>query len=210
MFEPEPELPEFIRHKVRTSDEIKHDVKVKRSRRAWVYATLIGFLIVIGFAGYAAYKVNEWFDYNRLQFRSPIQSPILIEKRITKAESHVVEVAHASDSEALPPVIPKTRKEQVMARKNGAVLWRIYGLESTWGDRDSCLVSGKINGFGYGQNKSQWFCYDSFEVVLGKVEARVDELVGIYGLKRGLCMYNSGAATNGCTYYDNYLSLKVR
>ena len=140
------------------------------------------------------------------------QSPLLIKRRVVKTISPTIERVEAKELEPVAVIEapkPLTRKAPIPARKNGMLPPRIHQLESEHGHTDPCTLSGKVNGFGYAQNTSQWVCYDSFEQVLTKVETRVAELIALHGVPKALCMYNTGHATTTCKYYQNYLNVNI-
>lgn len=105
------------------------------------------------------------------------------------------------------PVKPLTDKELILSKKNGTILWRIYGLESTWGKNDGCKSHGEFNGYGYGQNGDVWNCFPSFDVVTTKVDAWFEKNLKTLSLSESLCLYNTGKATKSCDYYKNYLTI---
>ena len=103
-----------------------------------------------------------------------------------------------SPSAVLVPEKPDVHK---VARK-------IYGLESSFGKFDTCRQQGQYNGYGYGQNSDIWNCFESFEIVTGKVEAWIqDKLAKNYTLAETLCTYNVGKKVEDCDYYKNFLAL---
>lgn len=105
---------------------------------------------------------------------------------------------------------PKTEKEIIFSYKNGDILWKIYGLESSWGRNDGCREQGKYNGFGYGQNKYVWNCFNSFEEVVEKVNNWFEKRLKENGndLTEALCYYNTGLTKQvNCKYYQSFISL---
>lgn len=137
--------------------------KGKRMKRKLIKSAVI-LTVVIAAAFSVVYLVNKFFDKNYLEFHSPviIQSPIQIKQREVPQPEVLIHKAQAQ--EVVEPK-PLTSQEKILALKHGEIVWKIYGLESTWGQQDSCKAKGKVNGFGYGQNETQWFCYDSLEQV---------------------------------------------
>ena len=88
------------------------------------------------------------------------------------------------------------------------IVWKIYGLESTWGKNDSCKLEGKFNGYGFGQNSNSWRCYNTFEEVTHEVHNWVqDKLDRNFTIGQLVCFYNTGRSLNDCPYYQKYLSL---
>lgn len=88
------------------------------------------------------------------------------------------------------------------------VVWKIYGLESTWGKNDGCRKMGKYNGFGFRQNSRENVCYETFEEVVALVHKWVADKTE-KGMTLGslLCYYNEGLVKDDCPYYRKFLSL---
>ena len=100
------------------------------------------------------------------------------------------------------PDLAKRLKEQNI----NAIVYSIYGLESTWGKNDNCRKQGKYNGYGYGVHNNGSLCFDSHEqarlAVVNWVTQRYD-----WQLSTLLCFYNQGRIMKDCNYYQNYLRL---
>lgn len=101
----------------------------------------------------------------------------------------------------LPP--PKTEKELILSQKYGKEIWIQYRLESSRGKNDGCRDKGQFNGFGYAQSKHTWNCFDSFEVVVSKVNAWHEKHSDM-ALAQRLCYYQSGEIKESCEYYEKY------
>lgn len=85
----------------------------------------------------------------------------------------------------------------------------MYTLESSNGKYDSCKEQGKFNGYGYGQNNSEWRCYDSFEEVTARVTEWVqDKIDRGFSTAQIFCFYQTGTLTADCTNYQKYLGMK--
>lgn len=88
------------------------------------------------------------------------------------------------------------------------VVFKIHGLESSWGKNDRCTKQGKINGYGFMQSKFHWKCFDTHEEVKNLVHNWVkNRLEEGYSLSELLCYYNQGKRVQNCPYYQNYLKL---
>ena len=88
------------------------------------------------------------------------------------------------------------------------MIWKIYALESSRGKNDSCRNIGQYNGFGYAQSTFTWNCFESFEVVVDKVDNWITQRKE-EGLSNAqlLCYYNQGLKLNDCPYFRNYLKV---
>lgn len=162
-----------------------------------------------------------WF-FSNFSLRTPIiiQTPIVAKVKVPSAKP---------DAEIKPRSItvtptPKKKSESHTTVKVGQVrvlpykvyaaepegvdIKKIYQLESSSGRNDSCKNQGKFNGYGYGQNKHVWNCFDSFEEVTNKVQAWFDDKQDKgFTLNEQLCYYNQGIRTEDCHYAMNYHSL---
>ena len=186
-----------------------------------VAAAILSLLLALLVGLYAAlFLVSNFFDEYKIVFQAPIvlQLPVVIQKRYISTVSNPGVPKNAPNkgndvkktSKPWYPTVSDTDSEKalILAKKHGDLLWRVYGLESTWGKNDACKNSGKYNGFGYGQNTSSWNCFDSFEEVVEKVNTWFDKR-----FKEGmaeapaLCYYNTGVKEVNCKYYQNYLTL---
>ena len=92
-----------------------------------------------------------------------------------------------------------------MAQKHGEILWKIYGLETTWGKNDYCRPNG-YGGFGV-MNAGKVVCYESFEKSVERAEYWLTKNGVDKDLAVSLCLWNEGVARNDCPYYKNYLTL---
>lgn len=187
-------------------------------------------LIVVGFGLLAGVVVmvilNGFFDKYRFRFQSPIilQAPVILEQRKPVVVEVIKEIEKPVASPSAKPqsYLPKINsvyaeepdaKTQVLARANGETLWKVYGLESSWGVNDSCKNKGMFNGFGYIPGN----CYDHFSDVLDRVERWFVEKLAEHDLPTAICGYNLGFGSEhmkACLhqssdypYYKNYLSL---
>ena len=147
--------------------------------------------------------LDKFFDVYTL--RNPIQlkfqSPVIKRYQDTKKQEKSKDEPKKSN---ISP-IPKTDKEIINSYKHKEILWKIYGLESTWGRNDNCKDQGKFNGYGYANQ-----CFESFNEVTGKVNNWIEKrLIANSGnLTETLCYYNLGIAQQvNCFYYQSYLAL---
>lgn len=95
----------------------------------------------------------------------------------------------------------------ILTKHHPDILWRMYGLESSFGRNDGCKASGEFNGFGFAQNTTTWNCYGSFTEVVDKVDAWLDTELAHHTLAQSLCLYNQGIIENDCRYARNFMNL---
>lgn len=189
----------------------------KLSKKIRAYAIIFSVVLGISLDFYLFYKVSVFYDENKVIFQSPIilkiQSPFYIEKRQVKKVKTIPmanptekpqEGAKNGQIRALPV---KSEKDIVLSQKHGEVLWKIYGLESTWGKADYCRLNGKgYGGFGV-MDGDEIVCYPTFEKAVERAEYWLTSFGVDEDLAVALCYWNTGYRQDDCHYYQNYLSL---
>lgn len=181
-------------------------------------------IIVLGIV----YGLDKFFDnytfvspIKRLEFQWIIQKRSKVNSTMPKNAQNLTNKAGESglpmvvdtpksSSNKIEPSKALTEKDIILSKKHGEILWKIYGLESSWGRNDGCREQGKFNGFGYGQNSYVWNCFDSFEEVVEKVNNWFDKRLKENGndLAEALCYYNLGLERQiNCKYYQSFISL---
>lgn len=191
----------------------------QRAVAIWTALSVIGISVLFSIL----YAINSFFETYRFRFQTPIivQAPMWIERRIAAIEP--VEASPSATPKTTPA--PTAKPEQssiiqavyamdkpsdktiIMGKTNGDIVWKVYGLESSWGKNDGCKDNGKFNGFGYGQNTKVWNCFETFEEVAHKVSVWFETKMQTMSLSEALCLYNTGVQTKTCGYYQKYLSL---
>lgn len=97
-------------------------------------------------------------------------------------------------------------KDYIYTKPHADIIWRLYGLESSYGKFDSCKGQG-YNGFGFATWTNHLTCYSSPTKVVDIVSAWLDSHLDKYTLARTLCIYNRGINENNCEYAKNFLNL---
>ena len=158
---------------------------------------IVALTIVFFFVFYAFDLFFDNFD---------ARSPILFQWPVVKRYENRLKVEPLPTRKPTPkPTKPKTERELIMTKKHGEILWKIYGLESTWGKNDICRPT-KFAGFGV-MNEEQVICYDTFEKAVDRAEYWLTNLGVDKDLATALCTWNTGIRQPNCFYYQNYLSL---
>lgn len=134
---------------------------------------------------------------------------------VQTAHAAVVEVEQYEDLKSSVQAHQEANNEA--SGELGAVVAKVYTLESSNGKNDSCKESGKFNGYGYAQNLTTWNCFDSHEEVTNKVKSWFEKHLKTKTLGEALCGYNLGFQSEHfqkCVqqdpeypYYKNFLSL---
>jgi hypothetical protein len=88
-----------------------------------------------------------------------------------------------------------TDTEIIAKTKHPEEILVLWTLESSQGKNDGCRAIGKWNGFGMAQSTHTWQCFDSFEEVVGKVDAWLTQRD-----LEAYCYYNVGIRTTNCDY----------
>lgn len=183
---------------------------VKNATGRKAKAIMVGFLVttVIAFLSLFFLFASYFFKNYHFEYRSPIvfQWPVMVVKN-TQSKAPSMPKKAPMVKKAIKTTY-KTDKELILSKKHGELLWKVYGLESTWGKNDGCKLKGQFNGFGYGQNTSSWNCFDDLDTVATKVSAWFDKQFNA-GLSeaQALCYYNLGIKEVNCFYYQNYLKI---
>lgn len=113
----------------------------------------------------------------------------------------------ASPSPLLSPTpTPLSDRDIINKYPHADIVYRIYGLESSFGKEPFlyCQRQGKLNTMGYNVLNHQ--CFASFEEQVKTVSEWVDRHQTM-SLGKLLCTYNKGEADASCDYAQNFLSL---
>lgn len=112
-----------------------------------------------------------------------------------------------SQTQILSPTIKvRSEKEIIMASKHGEILYKIWGLESSWGRNDGCRDEGKFGGFGI-MSEGKVMCYDTFEKSVERAEYWLTKLGVDKDMAKALCLWNTGVVMVNCSYYQAFLTL---
>ena len=104
---------------------------------------------------------------------------------------------------------PKIEAVSLTGPTKDEIVWRIYGLESSYGKNDGCKRQGKFNGFGFGQHESDWQCFNTFEEASNAVHNWIASMQEQgYDIPTMICYYNTGKLISNCSYYQKFLVLK--
>lgn len=174
----------FTKKEIKPLAEMKKPSKVKKY--FYGFAAIV-ILIIIATSAYGVYEFN--YNYS-------LQSPITLRSPIVSKHRDIL----------ISPVAKGKKTSSILDL--GKIADKIYILESSGGKNDSCKNLGLFNGFGFRQNTSEWICYSSHEEVRQLVINWLTTHIAKYGLEKSLCIYNRGVNETGCTYSQNYLTLK--
>lgn len=209
----QPQPRHFTQAKAKVTKPAKKESKGLSWKVKVPAVTITVLLVIFGIA----YGIDSFFDSYDLKFQTPIiiQTPVKIESREAKMVSPVIQ-------EATPSATPAPAKESsfnlvepayakeiatagdielIEAQPHSDILKKVYKLESSSGKNDGCKEKGLFNGFGYGQNNIYWNCFESFEIVVTKVNNWfADKLDKGYTVSEALCYYNLGKRLETCDY----------
>ena len=170
----------------------------KASKSFWNKFVLI--ILALATVIYLITKFNNWSVKHEIIWQSPIilRVPVYIKEVKPVIKIKTVEVT---------PAPKKTEKEIIDGTKHAEVLWKIYGLESTWGKNDGCRTNGEgFAGFGV-MYEGKVICYPTFEKAVERAEHWLVQLGVDKDLASALCTWNTGVKQPNCKYYQSYLSL---
>jgi len=124
---------------------------------------------------------------------------LMAPKTLTFVQQHTIAPAQAKEVVA--------EKKEEPTEEIATIVAKVRRLESSGGIKDGCLEKGKINGYGYAQNKSSWICYDSHDEVKSLVTKWFERDLKERTLAQALCRYNTGTPSDNCEYLENYKKL---
>lgn len=125
---------------------------------------------------------------------------LMAPKTLTFVQEHTIAPAQAKE------MVAEEKKEEPKD-DIATIVAKVRRLESSGGIKDGCLEKGKINGYGYAQNKTSWICYDSHEEVKNLVTKWFERDLAVRTLDQALCRYNTGTPSDTCEYAENYKKL---
>ena len=177
--------------------------KIKRSRIG-LYAVIFSLALGIGLSLWLITAFNSWSVKHEIIWQSPIllQTPVYIREVKPIIKIQKVEVTPT------PTPIELTDKQEIDKTKHAEVLWKIYGLESTWGKADGCRING--NGYaGFGvMSEGKVICYPTFQIAVEWAEYWLVKNGVDKDLVSTLCLWNLGTPNlKNCNYYQNYITL---
>lgn len=170
-----------------------------------LYLTTTFIFFILGLYGLT--RFNSWSKTHQIIWQSPIilRTPVYIQT-LPPLEPSVIKVSTPSATPIASP-IPKTEKQLILAMKHGEILWKIYGLESTWGKNDGCRNNKRgYGGFGV-MSGGKVVCYPTFEQAVNRAEHWLVKMNVDKDLATALCTWNTGIKQPNCMYYQKYLSL---
>lgn len=191
-----------------------------RFTRRWKYVTwaiafyLIGVLSNSMWHGY--WKNHSW------RIQSPIkafevQSPIIIKNAGNSAvlvpsvsnggKKKNIEIRGQLNAIKYTSAV-SSDQDIIMASRHGSILWKIYGLETSWGKTDYCRIHNKgYGGFGV-LDPNGIVCYPSFSKAVERAEYWLVKNGIDENIAQALCRWNVGQSITTCNYYKNYLALQ--
>lgn len=163
-------------------------------------AILIGLCYLLVSCVYTGHSVYTYLTSHSFEWRTPFQNPLIIKPLNLKPQLNI-------PVQKAKPITQYTEKQIVMKSKYGPILWKVYGLESTWGKNDYCRNRGLgYAGFGVLAD-GQIVCYRSFSDAVARAEYWLLKNWDRKSLAVTLCRWNTGKGSETCPYYESYLSL---
>ena len=104
------------------------------------------------------------------------------------------------------PTPTPTDKDIIFSQKHGDIIYRIWGLETSFSKQPFlfCSRKGLRNDFGFNVLNKQ--CFNSFSDEVQAVEGWIEQHEGL-SLGKMLCIYNKGLSQKDCNYAENFLNL---
>lgn len=137
---------------------------------------------------------------------------LITNKHNSAGNAPVKEAGHSAQVKLIPTATltptPTLSDEQfIKTLPAGQIVWKTYGHESSYGKNDACKTQSLFNGFGFGQNKSGYYCYSSLREIATKVSSWFVSHLKTMTVKQALCYYNTGKILNTCDYAEYTLGL---
>lgn len=176
--------------------------KIKRSRIGF-YAIIFSLVLGISLSAWLITSFNAWSVKHEIIWQSPIvlRVPVYIREVKPVIKIQKVEVTPT------PTPVPKSERQIIDGTKHAEVLWKVYGLESTWGKADGCRINGQgYAGFGV-MDSGKVVCYPTFEKAVERAEYWLVKNGVDKDLATALCTWNTGVKQPNCQYYQSFLSL---
>ena len=164
--------------------------KTLRSKRTWIVLSILIWTYFIA-----------WFNSN---YEIKTKFTFGIYQRIPAKEYKVATVSAQMIS---PTPKPLTEKEIVMREPHGEILWKIYFLESTLGEKDGCRINNEgYGGFGV-KDGNKVVCYETFEKAVDRAEYWFSKALTGNTVDEALCVWNTGKVQPMCDYSLTFNSL---
>lgn len=160
-------------------------------------------LVIIGTVGI---PLKNYFDNHTWTF----QSPLVIEKRtsdfhtpLTVSAQETKEVKVAGQEAEID-----SEKSLILSQPFGAILWRIYQLETQRGKEDYCRLNNKgFGGFGV-MVDGRIVCYKTFTETVERANYWWGQISNGRTLDSALCKWSGHGDVVGCDYAYNYQFVK--
>lgn len=112
----------------------------------------------------------------------------------------------ASQSATATQSASPTKRDIIFSQKHGDIIYRIWGLESSFGQQPFlfCTHQGEVSDMGYNVLNHQ--CFSSFTEEVQTVDKWVEDHKDM-PLGKMLCLYNQGNPKISCEYAQNFLGL---
>ena len=122
------------------------------------------------------------------------------------AYAPTMSTAYASESaKPIPTPYVPTKRDIIYSEPHGDIIYRIWGLESSFGEEPFlyCTRQGKVSDMGFNVLNHQ--CFDSFAQEVQAVNNWIEQHKNL-PLGQLLCLYNKGTK-GSCNYESNFLNL---
>ena len=170
----------------------------QKGMSAFIRNSFLVFVVIVA----VGIPMKNYFDTHTWTFRSPL----VIEDRtsdfhtpLTVSASETKEVKEAGQEAQM-----NSEKSFILSQPFGAILWRIYQLETQRGKTDYCRLNNKgFGGFGV-MVDGKIVCYKTFTEAVERANYWWGEISNGRTLDSALCKWAGHGDVVGCDYAYNY------
>jgi hypothetical protein len=182
---------------------------IKQPKKTSLKDLVFSAVLVTALTVMTGYAVGHSFVVEAESEKSPLASdyvtPSLTPSPSTTVAAmpfSVVPTVAATTGEVTSESGVVSERDIINTFENADIIHQIYQGESSYGKHDVCRARGMYNGFGYAEPdplRNGPTCYDSFEKVVGLVDAWItDKLSKGFSRSQMNCYYVRGLAVEDC------------
>lgn len=180
----------------------QHVIRIRRHKmRARVYIWLLAMVALYGY-----FALTNLISFSQYTFRFEADAPTKLVSPLAQ-QSYAQEKDAGHSAEITPVLTPfEQEKAYIYTKPHADVIYRIWGLESSFGKQPFlyCTRKGLVSDMGY--NVLNHECFDSFQQEVDTVNRWIDQHQDL-SLGKLLCTYNEGRDKQACTYSNDFMTL---
>lgn len=149
-----------------------------------------------------------------LKFTVTTSSSKYFSARSVRGTGRTAPSSQAEVKKQAPSVLPMNEMEYIASKPHGAILMKIFSIESGMGVYDVCRSRGiGFNGIGLGESDEYIRrhgpnCFPTYEALWDRAESLLVDLGVNKSVVGALCQWNLGVPNLvNCKYYQKFISL---